>query len=212
MASEKPEKTQKIPAKRSAAASKPKEEGKKKTPKAPKKSKVASKKTTEAKEERSKETATKVELSPNIKRLLRIRKIKQKQRPHFRKPESWRWGRIPSHWRFPHGIDNKTIRKWKCGVKTPIVGYRGPRLVRGMHPCGLRETVVHNIQEIDDLDPKVYCVKIGARVGARKRISLIEKLREKQFKILNLGMSQKEFEEFQAMLDEKSETEEAIQK
>jgi large subunit ribosomal protein L32e len=212
MASEKPEKIEKVPAKRSAAASKPKADVKKKAPKAPKKSKSASKKVTETKEERPKETATKVELSPNIKRLLRVRRIKQRQRPHFRKWETWRWGRIPSHWRFPHGIDNKTIRKWKCGTKTPICGYRGPRLVRGMHPCGLRETVVQNIHEIDSLDPKVYCIKIGARVGARKRITLIEKLREKQFKILNLGMSQREFEEFQAMLDGKSEKEEAIQK
>ena len=154
----------------------------------------------------------KAEFPPNIRRLLRIRKLKQKQRPQFRKPESWRLKRIPSHWRFPHGIDNKTIRKWKCGSKIPVVGYRGPRLVRGMHPCGLHEKVVNNLNDIEKLDPKVWCIKIGARVGARKRISLIEKLREKHFKILNLGMTEKEFQEFQSMLEEKSTQEEAIEK
>ncbi len=212
MASEKPEKPAKIPADRPVAGSKARKEDKNKAPKAPKKSAAAAKKVAETKEGSSKETFTKVELSPNIKRLLRVRRIKQQQRPHFRKWETWRWGRIPSHWRFPHGIDNKTIRKWKCGSRTPIVGYRGPRLVRGMHPCGLREMVVNNANEIETLDPKLHCVKIGRRVGARKRISLIEKLRANEFKILNIGMSEKEFEEFQAMLDEKSEEVEAGKK
>ncbi len=211
MASEKPVKPVKVPAKDSATGSEAKTEKPKKAPKAPKKTAAGSKKAAETMSS-SKETYSKVELSPNVKRLLRVRRIKQQQRPRFRKWETWRWGRIPAHWRFPHGIDNKTIRKWKCGSKTPISGYRGPRLVRGMHPCGLHETVVSNIQEIDTLDPKVYCIKIGARVGARKRISLIERLREKQFKILNLGMSEKEFDEFQTMLEEKSEEEEEIKK
>ncbi len=71
---------------------------------------------------------------------------------------------------------------------------------------------MNNIGEIATLDPKVNCIKIGARVGARKRITLIEKLREKQFKILNLGMSEKEFEEFQTMVEEKAEKEEAVKK
>ncbi len=212
MASEKPVKPEKVPAKRSTTGGEAKKASQKKAPRVTNKAATISKKSVETKGDSSKESVTKVELSPNIKRLLRVRRLKQQQRPHFRKWETWRWGRIPAHWRFPHGIDNKTIRKWKCGSKTPICGYRGPRLVRGMHPCGLHETVVHNLQEIETLDPKVYCVKIGARVGARKRISLIEKLREKQFKILNLGMSETEFEEFQAMLEEKSEKEEDIKK
>ncbi len=216
MATEKPAKPAKVPAKEPTTGGKAKKDSPKKASKAPKKSTAASKKPVETKrgpsKEATKEAVLKVELSPNIKRLLRVRRIKQRQRPHFRKWETWRWGRIPAHWRFPHGIDNKTIRKWKCGSKTPICGYRGPRLVRGMHPCGLHETVVNSTHDIEGLDPKIYCIKIGARVGARKRISLIEKLREKQFKILNLGMSEKEFEEFQTMLGEKSEKEEAIKK
>jgi len=81
-----------------------------------------------------------------------------------------------------------------------------------MHPCGLHEMTVNTLNEIEQLDPKIHCIKIGGRVGARKRMPMIEKLREKQFKILNIGMSEKEFQEFQAMLDEKSGSAEAVQK
>ncbi|OLS16171.1 MAG: 50S ribosomal protein L32 [Promethearchaeota archaeon CR_4] len=205
MASEKTPNPERAATKRSEAVSKVKRITPKKVPKDTKKS-AASKESAEG------ITSTKVELTPNTKRLLRVRKIKQQQRPRFRKPESWRWGRIPSHWRFPHGIDNKTIRKWKCGVKTPIIGYRGPRLVRGMHPCGLHEMVVNNLNDIEQLDPKIHCIKIGRRVGARKRMPIIEKLRKMQFKILNIGMSEKEFQEFEMMLQEKSGNEGIVEK
>ncbi|HMF33961.1 MAG TPA: 50S ribosomal protein L32e [Candidatus Lokiarchaeia archaeon] len=150
-----------------------------------------------------------VKLTANTKRLLRIRKKSDQNRPRYIRVESWRYGRLHKYpWRAAKGIDNKTHRKYKCGSMSPEVGYRGPRLVRGIHPCGLKDVVVATEKELEKLNPETHCIRIAARLGARKRILLIEKIRAKSFKILNIGMSEKEFAEFEAMLAQKpSETE-----
>jgi large subunit ribosomal protein L32e len=146
-----------------------------------------------------------VRITVNTKRLLRVRKKADQNRPRYIRVESWRYGRLHKYpWRAAKGIDNKTHRKMKCGSMSPEVGYRGPRLVRGLHPCGLQDVVIYTEKDLDKLNPEVHCVRIAARLGARKRILLIEKTREKGFKILNIGMSEREFAEFEAMLAERS--------
>ena len=60
------------------------------------------------------------------KRLFELRKKMKKQRPSFHRVESWRYKRVKTSWRKARGIDSKTRRKNKSGVKSPSVGYRTP--------------------------------------------------------------------------------------
>ena len=68
------------------------------------------------------------------KRLMELRKEINKKRPSFRRVESWRYKRVKDSWRKARGIDSKTRKKKKLGVKSPTMGYRGPKKVRGIHP------------------------------------------------------------------------------
>ena len=123
-------------------------------------------------------------------RLLRIKKMLRKKRPSFRRIESWRYKRVKrSGWRAAKGIDSKTRQKLKSGVKSPNVGYRSPKKLRGLHPSGLIEKVIHNLNQINELDPNIHGLKISSKIGNKKRMGMIEKAQLKNFKILNLGTS-----------------------
>ncbi|MHA1272840.1 MAG: 50S ribosomal protein L32e [Promethearchaeota archaeon] len=133
--------------------------------------------------------------------LLKLRSDLKKRKPSFRRVESWRYVRVKESWRKARGIDSKTRKKLKSGVKSPTVGYRAPKKVRGLHPSGFEEVRIYTKEEIDKLNPKKHAIKIARTVGARKRIKLIDYAQNKGFKILNLGISQKELEELESLAE-----------
>ena len=135
------------------------------------------------------------------KRLMKLRKEMNKKRPSFRKVESWRHKRLTDSWRKARGIDSKTRKKKKSGVKSPSIGYRGPKKVRGLHPSGYEEVRVTTISDLSNLNNKKHAIKISGKLGAKKRIAIIDYIHKKGFKILNLGVSQKEIEGLEAMVN-----------
>ncbi len=119
--------------------------------------------------------------------LLAARKKVSEKRPKFIRQESWRYDRLAENWRKPKGKDNK-MRKQVSGVPALVkVGYRGPKVSRGLHPSGYTDNVVHNVAELAKLDPKKDAVRLGHTVGKRKRIDIIAKATERGIKILNAG-------------------------
>ncbi|MBD3196204.1 MAG: 50S ribosomal protein L32e [Candidatus Lokiarchaeota archaeon] len=133
--------------------------------------------------------------------LLELRKKMKKKRPKFRRVESWRYKRVKDSWRKARGIDSKTRKKTKAGVKSPNVGYRSPKEIRGLHPSGYEEVRVITKKDLKELNPKIHALKISSRLGSRKKIALIEYAQSRGFKILNIGTSQRELEELEAMLE-----------
>ncbi|MFW9873631.1 MAG: 50S ribosomal protein L32e [Candidatus Thorarchaeota archaeon] len=135
------------------------------------------------------------------KRLMELRKKINKKRPSFRRVESWRYKRVKDSWRKARGIDSKTRKKKKLGVKSPTIGYRGPKKVRGLHPSGYIEVLISTFNELTNLSRNKHALKISGKLGAKKRIALTDYCQKRGFKILNLGVSQKEIE----MLEEMAE-------
>ncbi len=135
------------------------------------------------------------------KRLMELRKKMNKTRPSFRRVESWRYKRVKDPWRKARGIDSKTRKKKKSGVKSPGVGYRSPKKVRGLHPSGYIEARVTTIQELSNLNKNQHAIKISGKLGAKKRIALIDYCQKRGFKILNIGISQKEIEILEALAE-----------
>ena len=134
-------------------------------------------------------------------RLMELRKKMKKKKPKFRRVESWRYKRVKDSWRKARGIDSQTRKKTKSGVKSPNVGYRTPKDIRGLHPSGYEEARVIHEKELEELDPKVHAIKIARRLGARKRMDLIDTATQQGFKILNVGITRQEMEEFEEMLE-----------
>ncbi len=184
------------PARKEAAAEAkaPKKPEKVADKKAPKKEKPAEKKPKkeEAEEEEKEEEAEeeyepnlKPKLEPKIRRLLALRAAKSAARPAFHRQEWFRYKKFGDEWRKPQGGQSKLRRHFGYRWNLPSVGYRGPKEVRGLHPSGFREVLVHNERQLEDLDPKTQAVRVAHGVGSRKR-ELIEKAADdKGLRVLN---------------------------
>jgi large subunit ribosomal protein L32e len=119
------------------------------------------------------------------KDLLEARKKISNKRPKFVRQESWRYDRLSPSWRRPKGKDNK-MRLQVSGVPRLVkVGYRGPKLGRGLHPSGYTEVMVYNTNDLKRVDPTKNAIRIGHTVGRRKRVAILEEASTLKIKVLN---------------------------
>jgi len=116
---------------------------------------------------------------------LKARKRVKKKKPDFVRSESWRYVKLKESWRRPRGLDHKMRRKIKGWPPTVSVGYKGPKVARGLHPSGYKEVLVHNAKEISNIDPKTEAARIAHTVGKKKRVQIITEAKKKKVFILN---------------------------
>lgn len=120
-------------------------------------------------------------------RLLRLRAKLKRKKPKFLRQEWWRFDKFKNDpkWRRPKGTDSKMRMKLKGKARSPSIGWSSPRLVRGLHPSGYEDVLVHNVKELEMLDPQRQAARIAHTVGKRKRMAIIERAKELGIKILN---------------------------
>ncbi|MBM3911241.1 MAG: 50S ribosomal protein L32e [Thaumarchaeota archaeon] len=127
---------------------------------------------------------------PINKEKLAMREEISKNRPTFVRQESWRYKRLHIQWRKPKGIDNRQRRQEGSSIPALVrVGYRGPKISRGLHPSGYTDNLVYNVNDLGKLNPKTDGVRIGHSVGKKKRTQIIIKAKEKKFKVFNARVS-----------------------
>ncbi len=126
-------------------------------------------------------------LSKEQKKLLKKKIEQSRKRPEFRRQEWFRYKKFGEEWRKPRGKHSKM--REHLARKPPVVdsGFRGPREVRGLHPSGFREVLVHNVAELFGIDNSIQAARIARTVGARKRAEIEEKADEMKIRILNRG-------------------------
>jgi len=132
----------------------------------------------------------KTEKKPSLsQKALKVRARAKNKKPAFIRAESWKYDRFSLSWRRPRGLDNKIRRKikgWPAGVS---VGYKGPKIARGLHPSGYREVMVFNVQDLSKIDPNTQAARIAHTVGKRKRALIIAEAKKLNIKILNFKAS-----------------------
>lgn len=122
---------------------------------------------------------------PLQRRALRIRARAKHKKPAFVRPESWRYDKFSLSWRRPRGLDNKVRRKIKGWPPSPSVGYKGPKIARGLHPSGYREVLVYNVGAVKAVDAATQAIRIAHTVGKRKRALIVDEAKKLNIKILN---------------------------
>lgn len=116
---------------------------------------------------------------------LRIRKEVKSRKPSFTRQEGFRYKRLGNKWRKPKGLHSKMRKSLKYRPPMVKVGYRGPKATRGLHPSGFREVMVHNLKDLDKINPKLEAARIAHSVGMKKRMEIEEKADDKKIRILN---------------------------
>ena len=91
--------------------------------------------------------------------------------------------RIKDRWRRPRGQSNKKKSKLRQTGGTPGAGYKNHPTVRGMHPCGKKEILIHNLASLEGI--KGLAVRIGSGVSKRKKDGIRAKAKELKIEVLN---------------------------
>jgi large subunit ribosomal protein L32e len=128
----------------------------------------------------------KPQLNEKEKGLLVIRRQIKKRTPHFLRDEGFRYKRIPQNWRRPTGYTSKLRINLKYRPSKVRVGFRAPKKVRGLHPSGFKEILIHTVKELKKIDPKKQAVRIGGTVGTKKRLEIAKRAGELDIRILNM--------------------------
>ena len=117
---------------------------------------------------------------------LSFRAKQKKKQPAFKRQEWYRYKRLSrSSWRKPSGLQSKVRLNRKYRPPMARIGYRKISSVRGLHPSGFEEVMVHKSSDLDVLDPETQAVRIGARVGNRKRLDIHDRANSLGLRILN---------------------------
>jgi large subunit ribosomal protein L32e len=127
----------------------------------------------------------KPQLNEDEKDQLVIRRQIKKRTPNFLRDEGFRYKRIPKNWRRPTGYTSKLRINLKYRPSKVRVGFRAPKLVRGLHASGFEEVMVHTVKELETIDPKKQAVRIGGTVGTKKRLEITKRADELTIRVLN---------------------------
>ena len=125
-------------------------------------------------------------LDDSTKAALEMRASQSKKQPSFRRQEWFRYRRLSkTGYRKPKGKDSKMRMNRKYRSPMARVGYGKVASARGLHPSGFEEVLVHNIDELDGIDPERQAVRIGSSVGNRKRSRIHDRADDLGLRVLN---------------------------
>jgi len=116
---------------------------------------------------------------------MRLIRMRNKVKPRFQRRGIHDKKRLAGVWRKPKGQHNKLRRQIRAKGSLPRPGFGSPAAVRGLHPCGLFDILVHNEAMLAPLDPAVHAVRIAAGVGMKKRTAIQKKAAEAGLRVLN---------------------------
>jgi large subunit ribosomal protein L32e len=127
----------------------------------------------------------KPKLDAETLRLLELRRKKLSKQPYFERYPYWHSKRLSRSWRSPKGPSTPQRKDYAERPPRVRIGYRKPAATRGLHPSGFQEVLVHNVADLEKINPDKQAARIGGSVGARKRKEIAAAAEGKKIRILN---------------------------
>lgn len=123
------------------------------------------------------------------KRLVEIRSVLKKRKPHFIRKDSMKISKLgrkrkkKQFWRRPRGEHSKVRMKERGYLKQPSIGYSSPRLVRGL-VSEKKPVIVYNLKNLNEI--KTDEIAVLGKVGRKKKIALAEYALSKNIEFSNI--------------------------
>lgn len=111
--------------------------------------------------------------------------VNPRKKPRFLRQSAKAYKRLGEKWRRPRGMHSKLRRKEKSKGKMPSPGYGAPKSLRYLHPSGYKEVLIHNVKELEKVNPEKEAIKIAHTIGRKKREEILKKAEELKIKVLN---------------------------
>ena len=115
-------------------------------------------------------------------RLLAVRRTLKRKTPHFVRQDAHKKPKLGYAWRKPKGSDSKMRRKERGYRRSVEVGFRSPRLVRGLSRHGLKKVIVNNVEMLRNLG-KEHIIEIASQVSMKNRIAIIKEAMKLQLRL-----------------------------
>ena len=124
-----------------------------------------------------------------MKELLELRKTMKGKKPKFIRQDAHK-KRLKKRWVKPRGLHSKVRLKRAGHAKKVADGYRGPKEVRGLSKEGLKIILVHNENELKNIDNTKEGIILASGVGLKNKIILLKKAKEIGINVLNLNIDE----------------------
>jgi len=93
--------------------------------------------------------------------------------------------RLGTRWKRPRGEHNKLLRRERGKGKLVSIGFGAPKELRYLHPSGLKEILISNIEGLKNVDPKTGAVRLSHSISKKKREEILKRAGELNIKVLN---------------------------
>jgi len=111
--------------------------------------------------------------------------MQKRKKPKFIRQGGKNLKRVGLKWRTQRGSQNKLRKHRKSRGHIPQSGYGSPKSTRGLHPSGYQDILVHNLKDLEKINPEKQVCRIASAVGKKKRFEILKKAGELKIKILN---------------------------
>ncbi len=110
----------------------------------------------------------------------------QGRRPEFLRQEWYKRKRLQgAKWRKPRGMHSKMRQHYAYRRNIVSIGFGSPKAARGLHPSGFKEVMVHNVKDLERINPETEAARVAHKVGMRKRVAIEERADELKIRVLN---------------------------
>src|SRR3989338_4850469 len=120
----------------------------------------------------------------STQKLLRTRARMKAHQPLFVVKEYHKSARVKMRWRAQRGIHSGHRQMHRGKPAQPTPGFGVPKAVRGLHSSGLQPVLVHSVSQLDAVDVQTQGIVIGATVGMRKKMHILDAAVKKNLTIL----------------------------
>lgn len=123
-----------------------------------------------------------------VERLLSVRKAVKSRKPTYRRQQVNQYAKFKrtTSWRRPKGYQSKMRIKGKGHHGMPEVGYGSPKAVKGLNKDGFLEVLVKNVADLKAVDKKSQVAVIGATVGGRKKLDILNEAKKLKIGVANV--------------------------